>query len=74
MEHKPNIINEMMAKFTVKTLSLIKGEPNYKGINEMIQLLYTNVATLKTPQWGVNHGQIGSIMKPALYTTLTTMA
>ena len=53
-------------------LPFIEGDPDYEGINEMIQLLYANVTTLPTPQVGGNHGHIGRIMNPMLYTTLTT--
>ena len=51
----------------------IKVEPNYKGINKIMQILYANMATLLTPLGGGNHGQIVSIMNTTLFTTLTTM-
>ena len=43
-------------------LPIIEGGSNYKVIKEMVQLLYTNVVTLPTPQGGVHHGHIGIIM------------
>ena len=39
----------------------------------MMQILYTNAATLPTPQGGRHHGHVGIIMKTKLYTTLTNM-
>ena len=38
----------------------------------MMNLLYANTATLPHPQGGVHHRHIGIIMKPALYTTIST--
>ena len=63
-----------MAKFTAKPLPLIEGEPDYEVIKKMMQLLYANTATLLTPQGGVHHWHIGSIIKPTLYTNLGTTA
>ena len=74
MERKPNTINKITAKFTDKTLSLIKVEPDYEVINKIIKLLYANKTTLTTPQGGGHHSQIGIIMKLTLYTTLTVTA
>ena len=72
MISKPKIINEITAKCTIKTLPTIKGEPGYEAINEMMQIVYANTATLKMPQgWG-HHGNIFMIMNPTLYTTLST--
>ena len=68
------MIGEIIAKFTVKTISLIKLEPDYEGISKMMQILYTNMVTLTTPQGIGHHSHIGSIMKPKLYITLTTTA
>ena len=48
----------------------INGEPDYKTINTMMQLLYGNAAYLPTTLGGVQHGHIGVIMTPHLYTTL----
>ena len=74
MAHKPKTTDKITAKFNVKTLPKIEGEPDYEGINEMMQLLYSNTATLPTPQGGGHHRHICIIMKPTLYTTLTTTA
>ena len=34
--------DEIMAKFTAKTLPIISGEPDYEIINLMVQMLYLN--------------------------------
>ena len=43
MAHKPKTIDKIMSKFTVKTLSVIKGDPKYEGINKIMKLLYSLV-------------------------------
>ena len=63
--------DDIVAKFTVKTLPSIIGEPNYESINNMVQTLYGNAATLATTLGGGAHGHIGIIMTNALYATLT---
>ena len=74
MAHKPNTIDNIMTKFNVKTLPTIKVDTKYKGIKKMVQLLYSNAATLPIPQGRGRHGKIGIIMKTTLYITLTTLA
>ena len=53
---------------------MIKGDPKFEGIDGVMQLIYANMATIWIPQGGGHHGQIGIIMKPMLYTTLSTTA
>ena len=48
----------------------INGEPNYSNINTRMQLLYGNAASLPTTLGGGQHGHLGIIMTPKLYTTL----
>ena len=74
MACNPKTIEKIMGKVTVKMLPFIKKKPNYERINEMMELLYTNMVTLTTPQGRGHHSHIGSIMKPKLYITLTTTA
>ena len=68
------MIYRIAVKFTIKTTPTIEWDPNYESIKEMIQFLYSNVATLPTTKGGGHHGHIGIIMKPTLYTTLLTTA
>ena len=71
---KLQTIEEIISKFTVKHLPKIDGEPTYESINQWMQLLYANTATLPTTLGGGRHGHIGMIMLPASYATLPTVA
>ena len=74
MTHKPKTIGDIASKVTVKITPKIEVENDYEAINEKIQLLYANTATLLTPQGGGYYYHIGIIMKPTLYTILSTTA
>ena len=71
MAVKSQSVNNIIAKFPIKTLPHIKGEPTYKSINEMIQLLNAIAATLPTTAGGETHGHMRLMMKPELYSTLS---
>ena len=71
MAGKSQSVDDIVAKFPIKTLPHINGEPTYESINEVIQLLYTSTATIPTTEGGGTHGHIGLIMKPELYSTLS---
>jgi len=64
-------VDEIVAKFPVKNIPNITGEPDYEAINHMVQTLYGNAASLTTTLGGGGHGHIGLIMSPPLYATLT---
>jgi hypothetical protein len=40
-------VDDIIAKFPNKRLSIIDGEPDYATISTMVKLLYGNAATLK---------------------------
>ena len=64
--------DDIVSKFSVKTLPTIHRAPDYKSISAMMQALYGYVASLPTTSGGGAHGLIGLIMKtPAFYLTLT---
>jgi hypothetical protein len=67
-------VADIVAKFPVKTLPIITGEPDYASIGQIIQTLYGNEASLPTTIGGGAHGHIGLIMTTVLYATLTPMA
>jgi hypothetical protein len=48
-------IDDIIAKFPNKQLPIIDGEPDYTSINTMVQLIYSNAATLSTTQGGGQH-------------------
>ena len=64
-------VDDIVAKFPTKTLPIITDEPGYGNINHMVQLLYGNAVALPTTLGGGQHGHIGLIMTPLLYTTLS---
>ena len=67
-------VENIVAKFPVKTLPQIHGEPDYESIKAIQDILYGNAASLPTTLGGGNHGHIGLIMTPALYLTLSATA
>ena len=71
MAIKAQSVDGIVSKFPMKKLPHIDGEPTYESINEIMQMLYANAATLTTTSGGGMHGHIGLIMKPALYRTLS---
>ena len=64
-------VDDVTAKFPVKTVPIIQGEPDYTTVNNMVQLLYGNAASLPTSLGGGHHGHIGLIMTPELFATLS---
>ena len=74
MEAKPKTIEERITKFIVKELPQTEGDPNYVGINKMIQGLYGNVAILPTTLGGGRNRHVGLITKETLYATLLQTA
>ena len=63
-------LDNIIAKFPMKTLPIISGEPDYASINTMVQFLYGNSASLPTTLGGGQHGHIGLIMTHIFYATL----
>ena len=63
-------VDDVVAKFPMKAMPKIDGEPDYGNINTMMQLLYGNDASLPTTLGGGQHGNISIITTPYLYTTL----
>ena len=63
-------VDDIVAKFPMKTMPKIDGEPDYININTMMQLLYGNAASIPMTLGGGQHGHIGIIVNPQLYTTL----
>ena len=65
------LVDNIIAKFPVKNIPAITGEPDYEAINNMVQTLYGNAASLARTLGGGRHGHIGIIMSPPSYATLT---
>ena len=64
-------IDDIAGKFPIKTIPSIDGEPTYATIHTLLQLLYTNAASVPSSLGGVNHGHLGLIMNPTRYATLS---
>ena len=70
MKRKPKTIDDITAKFIVKTLPNIEVDSYFKAINRMVHLMCDNTATLLVPQWLGHHRHIFIIMNPKQYTAL----
>jgi hypothetical protein len=66
-------VDDIIVKFPTKRLPIIDGEPDYASISKMVQLLYSNAATLATTLGGGRNGHIGIIMPAELYATLSNV-
>jgi hypothetical protein len=64
-------VDDIIEKSPTKRLPIIDGEPDYASISMMVQLLYSNAATLVTTLRGGHNGHIGIIMPAELYATLS---
>jgi hypothetical protein len=64
-------VDNIVAKFPLKNIPGITGEPDYESINDVVQKLYGNAASLPTTIGGGAHGHIGLLVTPALYATLS---
>jgi hypothetical protein len=64
-------VDDIITKFPTKRLPIIDGEPDYASISIMVQLLYSNAATLATTLGGGRNGHNGIIMPAELYATLS---
>ena len=67
------LVESIIAKFPIKSLPVITGNPNYALINNMMQDLYTNAASLPTTLGGGQHGHIGIVVAPFLYATISAV-
>jgi hypothetical protein len=64
-------VDAIVAKFPIKSIPTITGEPDYDAINQMVQTLYGNASLLATTFGAGAYGHIGNIMTSPLYATLT---
>ena len=66
-------MEDVRAKFTIKTIPNIIGDPTYKAVNELREALYANKSAISTmlegrAQWThqVDHGR-SSVCEPVRY-------
>ena len=63
---KPKTIDYSVAKSVTNTLTIISRDPYYESLNEIIQALYANAATLPTILEGEKYVHVGIITKDTL--------
>ena len=68
------MVDKILALFPNTSLPKIHGELSSETINDVVQHMYANAATVSCHLGGGQHGHIGLIMKPALYHTLSEAA
>ena len=65
-------IEDIRAKFPIKTIPAIIGDPTYKAINDLREALYANAATIPTMLGGARNGHIGLLMDTSVYANIAT--
>ena len=66
------MVKEIREKLPIKNVPDIIGEPNYKAINKVREVLYANVAAILTTLGGGYNGHIGLIMDVSVYANVST--
>ena len=61
-------------KIPIKNISRIIGEPTYKAINELREVMYTNAAAIPTMLRGGHNGHIGLLVDASVYANVATTA
>ena len=67
-------VKDIRAKFPIKIILAIIGEPTYKAINEVWEAMYANSAAIPKTLGGGRNGCIGFIMDAAVYSNVSEMA
>ena len=63
--------DDILAKFAIKKLTAIIGEPNYTQLRQLRSEVYGNVTQVPTSYGGGAHGHLGAIMPDAAYVIKT---
>ena len=64
-------IEEITAKFPIKSISSIVVDPTYETIHQLVNDLYANAAAIPSLLGGGRHGHVGILMSATLYATLS---
>ena len=67
-------VEDISAKFHIKTIPRIIGEPIYKAINKSREAMYKNVAAIPTEIGGGINGPIGLIVDEVVFANVATTA
>ena len=68
------LVEDIRAKFPIKNIPAIVGEPTYKAIKTLWGAKYANSAAILTTLRGGHNGHIGLIMDASVYANFTTTA
>ena len=68
------LVKHIRAKLSIKTIPRIIGEPTYKTINKVWEVVYANAAVVPMTLGGGLNGNIGIIMDAAVYYNVATTA
>ena len=67
------LVEDVRDKFAIKTITNIIGEPTYKAINNLREVLYANTAAIPTTSRGGGNDHDGLIMDTVVYAKLYKM-
>ena len=66
-------VKDIRAKYPIKTIPKIIGEPTYKAINDLREALYVNAAAIPTTIERDGNGHIGRLLtETAVYVNVST--
>ena len=61
---------DVTAKFPIKAITNIIGDPTYKSIKELRKALYANAAAISKTLGGWNNGHVGILVNTSVYTNV----
>ena len=64
-------VDDIRSAFPEPTVQKIIGEPTYETIKDLHDILKSNAASIPSTLGGGNHGHLGLVLQPALYTVVT---
>ena len=64
-------VDDIRSVFLESTVQKMIGEPTYESIKALHKILKSNNASIATTLGGGNHGHLGLVLQPALYTVVT---
>ena len=67
-------VEDIRAKFPIKNILRIIGDPTYKAINKLREDMYANAAAIPKNLGGGRYFHIGLLMDTAVYANVATTA
>ena len=68
------LVKDIREKFPIKNTPKIIGDPTYKSMNEMREVLYANAASIPTTLGRPQNGHIGLLIDTSVYANVATTA